>query len=386
MLRKSLVKPMYEFHAYAMRDVLKYESFHYVGPSDIGLNGLLWTVLKQDENGYFDIDSQFLESLSVPRTGSRLDADESTNSQATLPSRCYDDTVIMPRHRLNDGTFYYAEGIHKNICVDDAFPNKAIARNYRDYYRTKYGLDLAPGQKMVEAVPVNKYLNLLEFRYQDEQMYCSKRRQKLLLPEDLCIIHHIPAHLWKQIVAIPVILYRLSSIVEVCDLQENLMDELGLERSDEMHGLDNDLSLKLCHIHKDIDSLGLRKAESIINGRHESCSSLTVKGERSSRSAFKEATLIRSSDRETPLSNMQFDCGKFNADSIVLREQSGITFGDSRHEEINFVDRDGKILTNYQSSSCGGILSSRNDSAYHVTNETESLERRSWNGEDQNGV
>lgn len=256
-LEKKFLKSIKNFHAYIMRNVvIQGKVDDDLTAVDFNSNGLLWTVLKED-NGYFRIDYEFLRSFSLP--GSELNTSGMKKTSLCQSPNRFDDKVIQASHHATEKGFYYAKGIHNSIRVDDEFPNKNIAATYIDYYRKKYEIDLSAGQNMVEVVPVQMNLNLLECRYQEQGN--TNRRQMILIPEELCTVHCIPGHLWQQIVAIPVIMHRLSSLLKVFDLQQIFMSELGLKKSDEIAALDANLDVAIQFIHTKKDCLGLQKIE-----------------------------------------------------------------------------------------------------------------------------
>jgi len=267
-LKQERFQPMYNFHAYLIERVLRFTDFDYVGSSvGGGSQGVLWTALVED-NGYYRIDYKFIETFrSFKAESGCYDKDRLAFHS------CVDfhDKVIMPIHRNIGDVYYYVKCVRKDILVDDRLSDKSPDVTFADYYRTKYGINLTPGQFMVEVLPVQKYLNLLELRYQEHYgtQVSSKRMQKIFLPAELCNVHVIPAHLWMQIVTIPVILHRLSSMLYVTELKQLLMEELKLSNSEERPCLDTSLSGVIVDIHKDKDQLGLQRVEDVVDHVNE---------------------------------------------------------------------------------------------------------------------
>ena len=271
-LRKELFQPMYNFHAYLMKRILRFANFDY-GDNSVGggSDGVLWTVLVED-NGYYRIDYKFLERFrSFKAESDCYDASHDKDGLAYTSCVDFHDKVVMPIHRKIDDVYYYAKCVRKDILVDDKLSDKSPDVTFTDYYHSKYGISLTPGQFMVEVLPVQKYLNFLERRYQEDydMQVSSKRTQKIFLPTELCSIHVIPAHLWMQIVTIPVILHRLSSILYATELEQLLMEELKLSGSEEGPCLDESLSRLIVNIHKDKDQLGLQRVEDVLDQVNE---------------------------------------------------------------------------------------------------------------------
>ena len=265
LLTEKNVGSMYNFHAYVIKRVLGYVSFDCDENSvDFGWNGVLWTVLKHND-GYFSIDHEFLETFPFPRNGSEIFNSRAYDDKPSSFSYSdFDDKVIMPLHRKTDEIFYYARRVREDILVDCKLSDKSNDITFIDYYRSKYGIDLTPGQHVVEVIPVQKYLNFFELRYQEGDGSSSKRRQTIFMPIELCLIHPIPAHLWMQIVAIPVILQRLSSLLYLVELEQYLIKELELQNSDVGPCLDANLNVSITEIHKERDQLGLQRVEDAV--------------------------------------------------------------------------------------------------------------------------
>ena len=222
-----------DFHLFVLNHVLKYNVHDSSdAPGNKHDHGILWTVLVKD-GSKFSIDYDFLESWKVVGT-------QCSNQEPLLQkvdeSGSLKDAVILLRHKPDDKKFYFVNDEDLKKSVDDPFPNPKVASTYVDYYHKRFGVDLQHEQVLINLIPVHHNLNLLIQRYALSSK--SKSRQQLLVPEELCLLHPVRAHLWKQLVTIPVILYRLSCILFVHELQTELCKELCLLVPDQEPQLD----------------------------------------------------------------------------------------------------------------------------------------------------
>ena len=352
--KSDAMKPMYNFHAYIFREVLKFESLKDdFSISDFASNGFLWTVLEQSERCY-RIDYEFLEQFRFVTTGSKFD-DAGSYDHKIFSKSCinFDDKIILPLHRLKDDIYYYAKRVCKDITVDDEFPNKSIAKSFIDYYCIKYGITLTPGKCMVDVIPVQKNLNFLELRYQDEggHQKMSRRRQNTLIPEDLCLVHVIPAHLWMQIVLIPVIMYRLSMMLYLYDLQQCLIHELDLAESEVGPDLDQNLNFFLSQVHKERDCLGLQGKEDLaVSEESHSIISHTDsmhENELIKKSEFSLQNRTSFTDENNKIKNVDVNSDDFSIENcqenIASDEKKGI-YNNSYYKSYR-VDTDARNIT-----------------------------------------
>ena len=256
---------MYNFDVYIRAKVLGYDIFVNEADSSVDnqSNGVLWTVLKQEDDCY-NIDYEFLERFRVFRTGSKVNSFGFYNTRPTsFECSHFEDKVVAPLHRSNLDAFYFVKDIRRDILIDDELSLHSTNVTFKDYYQLKYGITLTSDQFMAEVLPVQKHLNFLEPRYQEEgsPKISSKRRQKTILPTELCLVHPIPAHLWSQIVTIPVLLHRISSLLYLDELGQILIQELDLDESDEGPCVDENLCTLVNEIHKGKDRAGLQRVE-----------------------------------------------------------------------------------------------------------------------------
>eukprot|EP00112_Aurelia_sp_Birch-Aquarium-sp1_P021180 Seg563.3 transcript_id=Seg563.3/GoldUCD/mRNA.D3Y31 product="Endoribonuclease Dicer" protein_id=Seg563.3/GoldUCD/D3Y31 len=227
-IKEERIHVLKDFHLFILNKVLKYNVHESSdAPGNKHDHGILWTVLVKDGSSFF-IDYDFLESCKVLGT-------ECANQESRLlnveDSASLMDAVILLRHKPDEKKFYFVNEEDVKKTVDDPFPNLKTASTYADYYQQRFNIDLQHGQALINLIPVHHNLNLLIQRYG----LCSKSksRQQLLVPEELCLLHPIPAHLWKQVVTIPVILYRLSCLLLVHELQSELCTEMCLSVPDQ---------------------------------------------------------------------------------------------------------------------------------------------------------
>ena len=213
---------MKRFHLYILIHILGYNiQPHTTGCFD---HGCLWTVLRK-ENSQYSIDYDFLETNEFPRNGYRLEQLDIIDLMKHVPMT---DSVVLPVHRNSNNLAYYVESVAGDISVDDPFPNVKIASTYIEYFKKKYDVDLAAGQPMLELCCVHKNLNFLHQRWHAQTDSPVKAKKNIYLPAQLCALHPIPKHLWQQIVAIPALLYRLSSSLLIFELQVELFKSMEL--------------------------------------------------------------------------------------------------------------------------------------------------------------
>ena len=236
-----------DFHLFVLNHVLKYNVHDSAdGSGNKHVHGILWTVLVKDGSN-FSIDYDFLESWKL--LGTRC-SNQEPRLQKVEESGSLKDAVILLRHKPDDKKLYFVNDEDEKKTVDDPFPNPKVASTYVDYYHKRFGVDLQHGQVLISLIPVHHNLNLLIQRYGLSSK--SRSRQQLLVPEELCLLHPVRAHLWKQLVTIPVILYRLSSVLLIYELQTELCKELCLLVPDQEPQMDEciDRVLHGAHIRK----------------------------------------------------------------------------------------------------------------------------------------
>ena len=127
-----------------------------------------------------------------------------------------------------------------DICYDrspmDPFPTPEIAASFKEYYESRYNVRISPEQPLLDVDRTSVRLDFLVPRYQSTKGKelelpgkDSKRSQRAkihLIPE-LCSIHPIPAYLWRWIVSLPSILYRIESLLLAEELRSTLAREIG---------------------------------------------------------------------------------------------------------------------------------------------------------------
>eukprot|EP00794_Sanderia_malayensis_P020475 gene20475-22491_t len=204
-----------KFNFYVVNTILQYDSEKPTGHFEhdvTGCNGLLWTVLKDAQDG-------------------------------TESNQCHDnrqlkfkDAIVSPVHRNDQNTLFYVHAVRNDMSVSSPFPGDGKAADYASYFKQRYDIDLRSDQCLLELRYVKKKANFLLPRRDDEVSDNSrtgsgskpKKRSEVFLPVDLCRLCPIGNTLWKQLIVIPTILHRLSCVLLVHQLQAELFGRLCL--------------------------------------------------------------------------------------------------------------------------------------------------------------
>ncbi|CAK1592444.1 unnamed protein product [Parnassius mnemosyne] len=154
----------------------------------------------------------------------------------------YKEAVVTPWYRNQDQPqFFLVAEICWNLTPDSAFPS-ATHTTFRDYYSTKYGVELTqPNQPLLDVDHTSARLNLLTPRYvnrkgvalpvSSERTRRAKRdrldQKQILLPE-LCRVHPFAAPLWFATVALPCVLYRINALLIADEIRRAVAIDVGL--------------------------------------------------------------------------------------------------------------------------------------------------------------
>uniref|UniRef100_A0A8C7MGP6 ribonuclease III n=1 Tax=Oncorhynchus kisutch TaxID=8019 RepID=A0A8C7MGP6_ONCKI len=145
----------------------------------------------------------------------------------------YQDAVIIPRYRNFDQPHrFYVADVYTDLTPLSKFPSPEY-ETFAEYYKTKYNLDLSNvNQPLLDVDHTSSRLILLTPRHLNQKgkalplSSAEKRKAKweslqnkqILVPE-LCVIHPIPASLWRKAVCLPSILYRLHCLLTAEELR-----------------------------------------------------------------------------------------------------------------------------------------------------------------------
>lgn len=121
--------------------------------------------------------------------------------------------------------WFYVTQIRPDMSPSSEFANQDVASTYDEYYKIKYDIEIQdPNQPLLEVSKFKMSHIVLYYQKQssssvDRSSVSSNGRSMILIPE-LCFIHIIPASFWYLFQYLPVILYRIESILLGVELNE----------------------------------------------------------------------------------------------------------------------------------------------------------------------
>ncbi|KAF6212369.1 hypothetical protein GE061_012891 [Apolygus lucorum] len=197
---------------------------------------------KDQESGIIQVDWEFLELIYERRDDNpRIVPEEERKKFEFDPDR-YQDAVVMPWYRNQDQPqyFYVAEICH-HLSPKSAFPGSDY-NTFEDYYLKKYGIQIQDtSQPLLDVDHTSARLNFLTPRYvnrkgvalptSSEETKKAKREnleQKQILVAELCLVHVVPASLWRQAVCLPCILYRINALLLADEIRTTVARSIGL--------------------------------------------------------------------------------------------------------------------------------------------------------------
>eukprot|EP00095_Tigriopus_kingsejongensis_P006389 snap_masked-scaffold117_size339417-processed-gene-2.5 protein:Tk06389 transcript:snap_masked-scaffold117_size339417-processed-gene-2.5-mRNA-1 annotation:"endoribonuclease dcr-1" len=231
-----------EFHHYTFSDVLRLEKYPMafnLGRCEI--NTLIVPLKKVAESGP-QIDWDFLRKVvkefvhSKPKP-KRYNVEEGEKFQ--FDRATFQDAVVMPWYRNQDQPqYFYVAEIYQHLSPKSDFPGQGF-ESFEKYYKSKYDITISdPDQPLLDVDHTSARLNFLTPRYvtrkgislptSSEETKRNKREnleQKQILVPELCAIHPFRASLWRQMVALPCIFYRLNSLLNADALRVRIASE-----------------------------------------------------------------------------------------------------------------------------------------------------------------
>lgn len=189
-------------------------------------------VFKEGEK--FTLDWSFMESVNkaysrkmfinlpaqLQRTNDVQKTSKKENKTCEIPID-FRDAVVFPAYKTDNKHPLYVYKI-SDKTVKSAFINKKF-KDYEEYYSSAYGVKhFDYSRNMLECffcdkpwLPVPQYLN----RFCVVTSNQNKYDRRYCLPVDICEIQATPASMRKLAVCLPVVLYRINSLLLVHDLK-----------------------------------------------------------------------------------------------------------------------------------------------------------------------
>ncbi|CAD5118475.1 DgyrCDS7177 [Dimorphilus gyrociliatus] len=154
----------------------------------------------------------------------------------------FEDAVVMPSYRNKDQPqhFYVAE-IRTDLSPKSPFPSDSFD-SFKEYYEVKYNLGISDlKQPLLDVDHTSVRLNLLTPRYVNQKGRAlptssletrrarreSLRQKQILIPE-LCHVHVLQASLWRKMVCLPAIFYRMNSLLLASELRNRISKKAAI--------------------------------------------------------------------------------------------------------------------------------------------------------------
>ncbi|XP_014250997.1 endoribonuclease Dcr-1 [Cimex lectularius] len=188
------------------------------------------------------VDWEFLETIYKRRHESPQTVPEEERKSFTFDPSMYRDAVVMPWYRNQDQPqYFYVAEICNHLNPKSEFPGSDYS-SFEDYYKKKYGIQIQNStQPLLDVDHTSARLNFLTPRYvnrkgvalptSSEETKRAKREnleQKQILVAELCLIHVVPASLWRQAVCLPCILYRINALLLADEIRTTVAKEVSL--------------------------------------------------------------------------------------------------------------------------------------------------------------
>ena len=190
-------------------------------------------VFVTDKDGNIDIDWSFMKIITTSNctvpTRRKNKPDEVPNKEKfVFKPELFQDAVVMPSYRnIDQPQYFYVAEIRHDLNPRSSFPSPDLYSTFEQYYTKKYGLVITnPEQPLLDVDHTSVRLNLLTPRYMNQKgmalptSSAETRRarrenlqQKQILVPELCDVHPFPASLWRKVVCLPAILYRMNYLL-----------------------------------------------------------------------------------------------------------------------------------------------------------------------------
>lgn len=143
-----------------------------------------------------------------------------------------DDLVGRIVTAAHSGKRFYVDSIRYEMTAENSFPRKEgylgplEYSSYADYYKQKYGVDLAfKQQPLIRGRGVSYCKNLLSPRFEhsegheDETEETHDKTYYVFLPPELCLVHPLPGSLVRGAQRLPSIMRRVESMLLAVQLK-----------------------------------------------------------------------------------------------------------------------------------------------------------------------
>ena len=146
----------------------------------------------------------------------------------------------MPSYRnIDQPQHFYVAEIRYDLNPLSAFPSPELYKTFCAYYTTKYGLSITNmEQPLLDVDHTSARLNLLIPRYMNQKGVAlptssaetkkarrENLQQKQILVPELCDVHVFPASLWRKVVCLPAILYRMNYLLLAEEIRKHIAAE-----------------------------------------------------------------------------------------------------------------------------------------------------------------
>ncbi|XP_043238115.1 endoribonuclease Dcr-1-like [Amphibalanus amphitrite] len=247
-LSESQLQLLSQFHRFVFCAVLRLEKFPMRFQPEDSSTGFLVVPINNAPSasaggeGRLAVDWPFLEAVA-PRYADKLQPLSNEQRKGfQFDRQTFLDAVIMPWYRNQDQPqFFYVAEICHHLNPGSEFPDDHF-RTFTEYYESKYGIRIQnQTQPLLDVDHTSARLNLLTPRFVNRKGVAlpaassetkrAKReslQQKQILVPELCMVHPFPASLWRKVVTLPSVLYRLNGVMVADGLRRRVAEEIQL--------------------------------------------------------------------------------------------------------------------------------------------------------------
>ncbi|KAL1131353.1 hypothetical protein AAG570_010971 [Ranatra chinensis] len=241
-LTKRQVETISAFLNYIFTSVLRLQKYLMSFDPEAEENSFFIVPTKKTEDGTTEVDWEFLEIVYARREETPELVAEEKRKNFEFDVMLYSDAVVMPWYRNQDQPqYFYVAEICQHLSPKSSFPGSDY-HTFEDYYHKKYGIKIQSlTQPLLDVDHTSARLNFLTPRYvnrkgvalptSSEETKRAKREnleQKQILVPELCLIHVVPASLWRQAVCLPCVLYRINALLLADEIRNTVAYEIGL--------------------------------------------------------------------------------------------------------------------------------------------------------------
>ncbi|XP_064484373.1 endoribonuclease Dicer-like isoform X2 [Ornithodoros turicata] len=168
-------------------------------------------------------------------------AKKEKNEKFVFRKHEYENAVVVPHYKFPNYPYnsFYVKTIREDLTPDSEW--KEGKGTFREYVEHIHSLEITdPSQPLLEVGFTEKRLNMLTPRYANRKgdTFTKKTgndRLELRLPE-FCDIHPLQAPIWKKVVCLPSILYRLGQLLLVEEMRVGVTESTGVGM---VHGVES---------------------------------------------------------------------------------------------------------------------------------------------------